>query len=181
MIKNLTGNCEKDETLWKSIRKCTIRLCVQQFLFKTIHSTQMIGAVWTRIEGFEQRSMCTTCEETENMNHILLRCTARPVELIWNLAKRMWPHDCVPWPELSQGAIMGCGCLSAQIREDDNQDTQRNEQDEWSNDHYKGAACLLQILISKAAHLIWVMRCKRVIQEQTHNVEKIEQRWYMLK
>ena len=76
MIKNLTGNCEKEETLWKSIRKCTIRLCVQQFLIKMIHSTQMIGAAWTRNQGFEQRSMCTTCEETENMNHILLRRTA---------------------------------------------------------------------------------------------------------
>ena len=49
-----------------------------------------------------------------------------------------------------------------------------------SNNQYKGAACLLQILISKVAHLIWVMRCERVIQEQTHSVEEIEQRWYKL-
>ena len=75
-IKNLTRNSEKDETLWKSIRKRTIRLCVQQFLFKTVHSTQMIGAVWTKILGFKQRSMCTTCEETKNMNHILPSCMA---------------------------------------------------------------------------------------------------------
>ena len=177
-ITNLTGNCEKDETLWKSIRKRTIRLCLQQFLFKTIHSTQMIGAVWMKILGFEQRSACTSCKEMESMSHIQISCKTRPVELIWNLAKRTWPHNCAPWPELSLGTIMGCGCLSAQTKEDNNQDAQRNKQREWSNDQHKGAGRLLQILISKVAHLIWVMRCKRVIQERTHSMEEIEQRWY---
>ena len=108
----------------------------------------------------------------------MISCTAHPVETIWNLAKRTWPHDCTPWPELSLGAIMGCGCLSAQNKEDDNQDAQRNEQAEWSNDQHKGAEHLLQILISKVAHLIWVMRCERVIHERMHSVEEIEQRWY---
>ena len=179
-IKNLTGNWEKDETLWKSLRKRTIRIRVQQFLFKTIHSTQMIGAVWTRIPSFEHRRVCTTCGETENMNHILLRCTARPVEMVWNLAQITWPHDCAPWPELSLGAIMGCGCLSAQPGEDldEGQNAQRDEQAGWSNDQHKGAARLLQILISEAAHLIWVMRCERVIQERTHGDDEIEKRWY---
>ena len=73
---------------------------------------------------------------------------------------------------------MGCGCLSAAIRENDNQDEQRNEQAEWSKDQHKGVTRLLQILISEVAHLIWVMRCERVIQEHTHCAEEIEQRWY---
>ena len=58
------------------------------------------------------------------------------------------------------------------------QDAQRNKQAEWSNDQYKGATHLLQILISKVAHLIWVMRCERVIQERTHSNKEIEGRWY---
>src|SRR5258708_4058734 len=44
----------------------------------------------------------------------------------------------------------------------------------------QGARCLLQILISEAAYLIWVLRCERVIQEppHTHTVNKIEARWF---
>lgn len=41
----------------------------------------------------------------------------------------------------------------------------------------KGATHLLQISISEAAHLIWVLRCERVIQEKRHNDEEISARW----
>ena len=37
--------------------------------------------------------------------------------------------------------------------------------------------CLLQITISKAAHLLWVLCCKRVIQEKKHTHEEVIQRW----
>jgi hypothetical protein len=36
---------------------------------------------------------------------------------------------------------------------------------------------LLQIIISEAAHIIWVLRCERVIQEKQHTPEEIEMRW----
>ena len=41
----------------------------------------------------------------------------------------------------------------------------------------KGATRLLQILISEAAHLIWVLRCERVIQEKRHEGREIVARW----
>ena len=46
------------------------------------------------------------------------------------------------------------------------------------HNHLRGASRLLQITISEAAHLIWVLRCERVIQEKTHTPEEIEARWY---
>jgi hypothetical protein len=36
---------------------------------------------------------------------------------------------------------------------------------------------LLQIIISEAAYLIWVLRCERVIQERTHSESEIKTRW----
>ncbi|KAF8490807.1 hypothetical protein F5888DRAFT_1950880, partial [Russula emetica] len=47
----------------------------------------------------------------------------------------------------------------------------------------RGAKRLLQILLSEAAHLIWVLRCERVIQdeeneERTHTDREIRTRWF---
>jgi len=41
----------------------------------------------------------------------------------------------------------------------------------------KGMKRLLQILISESAHLIWVLRCERAIQNKSHSCSEIESRW----
>ena len=41
-----------------------------------------------------------------------------------------------------------------------------------------GETQLLQILISESTHLIWVLRCERVLQEKRHNMEEIMKRWH---
>jgi hypothetical protein len=92
-IKALMGSYETDKTIWKGIRKHTIQLRVQQFLFKAIHSTPMVGGVWLNIPGYQHRASCNTCGTIEDMAHILLTCTAGPATTIWNLAKEMWPHE----------------------------------------------------------------------------------------
>lgn len=104
-----TGSDETNETIWKSIRKCTIHLQVQQFLFKAIHNNPMVGEVWLNIEGFQQRGSCTPCATIENMNHILISCTIGPVDIIWNLAKELWPYNNSQWLEINLGTIFGCG------------------------------------------------------------------------
>ena len=99
-----------------------------------MHGTQMVGAVWTKIPGLEQRGTCATCNTSESMSHILIHCTALPATTVWNLAKELWPHDSAPWPQLSLGAILGCSCLSAQIREnEDEQNEPRNEDRKWTS------------------------------------------------
>lgn len=42
----------------------------------------------------------------------------------------------------------------------------------------RGVSRLLQIMISEAVHLIWVLRCERVIQEKTHTPEEVKARWF---
>ena len=41
-----------------------------------------------------------------------------------------------------------------------------------------GKSRLLRILLSKSAHLIWVLRCERVIQETLHTNEVGKTPWY---
>jgi hypothetical protein len=43
--------------------------------------------------------------------------------------------------------------------------------------HYKNLTWIPQILWSEATHLIWVLRCERVIQDTHHSREDIRRRW----
>ncbi|KAN0128267.1 hypothetical protein V8E53_013936, partial [Lactarius tabidus] len=152
-IKAYTGSEETNETIWESIRKCTIYLHVQQFLYSCpIHNTPMIGEVWFRIEGFQRRGLCTLCGATENMEHILLLCNVGMATDIWGFAKKLWPHENIKWPEINLGTIFGCGCLMAKYEGQAN----RIVQDKDANLKLRGMMCLLQIMILEAAQLIWV-------------------------
>ena len=173
-ITAYTGLDETDGTIWRSTRKRTIRLRVQQFLFKAIHNTPMVGEVWLNIEGFQHRGSCTPCGTIENMNHILLSCAVGPVDIIWDMAKKLWPYNNIKWPEISLGTIFGCGCITTK---EENR-AERNTRRRGSTLKQRGATRLLQITILEAAHLIWVLRCERVIQEKTHMQEEIVARWY---
>lgn len=173
-ILTYTGSDETNESIWQGIRKRTIRLRVQQFLYKAIHNTPMIGEVWFNIEGFHQRGTCTPCDATENMSHILLSCRVGPVNTIWDLARRLWPHNDIQWPEINLGTILGCGSLTTKA----NDQNGINNRAVGPSRRQRGATRLLQITISEAAHLIWVLRCERVIQEITHSQEVIVSRWY---
>jgi hypothetical protein len=108
------------------------------------------------------------------MEHILTQCTATPTGTIWNLAQNTWPHNPNLWLEISIGIIMGCGSITPPK-------TPPEEANQTQNNVPKGATRLLQILISKSAHLIWVLRCERVIQDRTqnraHTTNEIHQRW----
>ncbi|KAH9071067.1 hypothetical protein EDB83DRAFT_2221492 [Lactarius deliciosus] len=174
-----TGKWETDETIWKSMRKRTIRLRVQQFLYKSVHGTQMIGDVWYKIPNHEQRGKCEICNMTESMTHILLYCRSNSVDLIWELAKDLWPYDPEKWPPINLGLILGVGCLSYDppISAQQGNAPLDNERARQKKDEKKGASRLLQILVSEAAHLIWVTRCERVIQEKTHSPHEIKTRW----
>ncbi|KAH9027322.1 hypothetical protein EDB85DRAFT_1868421 [Lactarius pseudohatsudake] len=107
------------------------------------------------------------------MEHILIACETNAVRIAWDLAKKLWPHEDIPWPELSVGAILGSGCLSPK------NDAPLNEEDRRKDAHleHKAATRLLQITISETAHLIWVLRCERVIQELQHSPREIKARW----
>ena len=164
------GNLETDESLWKGTRNPNIRTRIQQFLYKTLHGTQKIGRFWSNITEYENRQNCTICNVTESMEHILIHCAAIPTRTIWNLARNTWPHDPDLWPDISIGTIMGCGSLAIP------------NANPLENAHpprriREGKKRLLQILVSESAHLIWVLKCERVIQEHIHTANETYHRW----
>jgi ribonuclease HI len=81
-------------------------------------------------------------------------------------------YDNIRWPEIDLGTIIGCGSLHLLTNNAPINDNQQN-----TEKIKQGPTCLLQILISEAAYLIWAMRCKRTMQGKTHNMNKIEGRW----
>jgi hypothetical protein len=175
-LETYNGNLETDETLWLGTRNRNLRPRIQQFLYKSLHGTQKIGDFWKHVQNFETRQLCTTCTTSptiETMEHILTSCAATPTEEIWKLAENTWPHARHLWPEISIGLILGCGSIAPpkpEPRPDDGANQDRGHIP-------KGATRLLQILLSEAAYLIWVLRCERVIQVRTHSTSEIRTRW----
>ena len=174
-IERYTGESETDETIWMSIRKPILRTRVQQFLYKTLHQTHMVGSIWGHIPGFGHRKYCTTCFNVDSMEHILTRCPVNTREITWDLAKKTWPHGREHWPEISLGLILGTGCINIPWQRP--QPQQANQPERRTPTKWQGATRLLQILISEAAHLVWVLRCERVIQNKQHTDNETKARW----
>jgi len=133
----------------------------------------MIGKYWRHIDGYEERETCATCNETESMSHILTQCKEKHTQLIWELAKTLWPHRNIPWPEVNMGTILGCGCINlcpGRLR--------RNNQRQNKKITHRGPTRLSQIILSESAYLIWVLRCEKVIQEKLLSEREIRARWY---
>ncbi|KAN0109167.1 hypothetical protein V8E52_009598, partial [Russula decolorans] len=173
-IRNFNRHQETDASVWKSFRKPILRTRVQQFYYKSVHQALMVGDVWNHIPNYEYRKTCRTCNTTESMTHILTQCATRANRIIWNLAEQTWPHHNDPWPVITIGLILGISCLN--IPSNDNQQNclERNPR---TLAIQKGKIRLLQILISESAHLIWVLRCERMIHEDEHMDEEIKTRW----
>ena len=175
-LQDFTGNLETDETIWRGLKRPAIRPKVQQFLYKMMYSTQKTGEFWGDVPDNEDRQFCKTCRVTETMEHILLHCNEQAVSMIWYLAKELWPHNNPPWPNISFGLILGCGSITPPSRSPPREGT--NDNDRRNISLTRGTVRLLQILITEAAHLIWAIRCERVITEKIHNANEIRSRWY---
>ncbi|KAJ3753758.1 hypothetical protein EV360DRAFT_96894 [Lentinula raphanica] len=119
----------------------------------TAHNGYKIGDYWTNIPGFEQRANCMHCGATESMEHVLAECEASGQRLESKKSN---------WIEVSFGVILGCGLIKIQDQE---------------GKHLTGDSRLLRILVSESAHLIWKLRCERVIQGREITESEIKQRW----
>jgi len=164
---------ETDETIWNGLRNTTVRLKIRQFLYKALHGTQKVGNYWSHINGHETRSACAFCESTESMDHILIHCHEPVPSTIWSLARQIWPHSQNLWPLPSLGIILGCGAIHLPPNQPTNLPPLNTRPA-----GKRGIKRLLQILLSKSTHLIWVLRCERVIQECQHSIPEIQARWF---
>ncbi|EPQ52940.1 hypothetical protein GLOTRDRAFT_46143, partial [Gloeophyllum trabeum ATCC 11539] len=180
-IHEITHQLETDSQIWQSWRNRNLRPEIRQYLHKAFHGTQKIGDYWDPIPNYGHRAVCPYCgDTTETMEHIWLECDAPERRIIWHLAASLWPEQNGPWPNLAFGAILGCGKLSIPTSNAPNaeQNPGAEQGDGPGRKHTAaGMSRLLQILVSESAHLIWALRCLRVIQEKTLSPRAICARW----
>ena len=108
-----------------------------------------------------------------SMDHILAQCPSLSTQKMWFLACQTWPHDPNLWLEIKLGTIIGTGCLSCQ--QCANYENAAPTPCPMLKDQAKQR--LLQIILSKAAHLVWVLRCKHVICNANINKPRICKCW----
>ncbi|KAJ6447677.1 hypothetical protein C8R45DRAFT_850724, partial [Mycena sanguinolenta] len=137
-----------DENIWSAVRAKEILPRASQFLWKGLHNAQRIGHYWMHIPECEDCAMCHACGVTEDLKHILTKCTSPGQEIIWKAAKDLWLMKEDKWPDVSLGTILGCGL--AEFRDE------RGRQK-------RGTQRLYRILMSESAHLVWLIRNDRVI------------------
>lgn len=84
------------------------------------------------------------------MTHVLTECDAPGQRIIWTLAESLWEKkNPNTWPEITNIGSIIRGSLA-------NFTTAEGQRDPGSNRFFR-------ILISESAHLIWRIRCRRVI------------------
>ena len=162
-VETVNGHSVTNRSIWKGCRNIDIRRPIQTFLFKAVNGALRVGDFWNNIPTFEHRARCASCNSPESLEHILLECSHPTVAQIWTLAKTFWPSPTPPWPDTSLGTLLGCGSIALPSPED--------------QPRGKGPSRLLRIVLSESLHLIWVLRCERVIQGTQHTPMAVETRW----
>ncbi|OJT08309.1 LINE-1 retrotransposable element ORF2 protein [Trametes pubescens] len=134
--------------VWCALRRDPVSRPIRDFLWKTIHGAQKVGTYWKHIPGFEERAICEACGATEDMKHILTSCCVPGQNLVWRVVIKMLSRKGIAVPPISLGLALG-GPLFVVHTEDGGVD--------------QGATRAARLLLSEAVHVIWVLRCERVI------------------
>ncbi|KAI0641794.1 hypothetical protein C8Q79DRAFT_918924 [Trametes meyenii] len=157
------------EGIWRSLYKKGVMRECRQYLWKAIHDAFMVGKHWQREkmpELLQQRALCKTCGELEDMRHILLKCKAHGQGAVWDLLRRTWGLTGKQWVTPSWGLAVAPGCYRVEDQVATGKPTAMEE--------------LWTILWSESVYLIWKIRCERVIQNDGRDftLEEITNRWY---
>lgn len=167
-VQGFSGNLPTDASIWRALRSPDIARNVRNFLWKTVHQLQKIGDYWDNIPTLEIRVMCHSCEEVENMDHILFGCKEVGPAEVWALAKGLWKRKGGGWPDPART----CDVLAATMAD---LRTDRGKR-------RPGATRLYKILITESVFLIWKLRNERVIRgvdSETggHTPREVRNRW----
>ncbi len=141
-----------DSAIWKSLRTRHVSRQATQFMWMAIHDGYMIGNHWLRPKmsaELQERATCSICGECETMSHVVLNCDAIGQRTVWRLLRQTWQLTGKQWHDPNWGTTFGAAC--AVFRTDKGTRLPATEQ-------------LWCILCTEALHLIWKLRCERVIQ-----------------
>ncbi|KAL1670929.1 hypothetical protein EV122DRAFT_227326 [Schizophyllum commune] len=162
------GYAPTDEKIWKAIRHKDLQLECRYFLWMLTHDAYRVGDQWMHEkapEDIRRRAYCQVCDgAVETMHHILFDCESTERALIWGLTRSLWELTGEEWREPSLGIVVGAACGSFYTDE---------------GDPKFGRDRLWTILIGDSAHLIWKLRCERVIKREgaPFSEAEVKRRW----
>ncbi len=143
-----------ERSIWKSLRRRHMSRAASQFIWMAIHDGYMIGTHWLRPnmpEDLQARAVCRICGECETMTHITLECEAVGQKIVWELLREMWQLTQAQWHEPCWGTTFGAACAVFKTPDGGRKTAAEN---------------LWCILCTESLHLIWRLRCERVIQKE---------------
>lgn len=167
-LREMNGSTPTTERIWKSLRCRDTPRKITDFLWKATHNAYKIGKYWKNIEGLEERATCKICPQIESMEHILTECPSNERKTVWEEAKSLCEKRKIKWTTPTIGTILGLNLATA--RDD------RGKQD-------NPKTRFLRIILAEAAHLIWKVRCERVINEDKYSwgrvpsTQEIKAKW----
>ncbi|TFK80515.1 hypothetical protein K466DRAFT_636861 [Polyporus arcularius HHB13444] len=151
-----------ETTIWKSFRGRHVSRQAAQFMWMAMHDGYMIGSHWMRPnmpDELRTRAYCGTCGETETMSHIAFECETKGQGVVWSLLKATWELTMARWHEPCWGTTFGAACAVFKSDEGSRKPALEN---------------LWCILCTEALHLIWKLRCERVIQRDGEEFTEAE-------
>ena len=167
-IKDTFQETPTDEAIWKSMRHRDITRKIKDFLWKNAHGIYKLGDVWKHIPGYENRATCPICQKSETLEHIITECNSTERKTVWEETNKLWSKRYNEEITITEGTVLGGGI--AKFKKQNNKpDTTKNR--------------LYRILITESAHLIWVLRCERRIENEDepskhHTANAVRNRWY---
>jgi hypothetical protein len=155
------------EEIWKSFRNKDLSDKQEYFLWMATHDAYQTGLKWQHYSDPElkSRTTCAHCQgEIEDLDHILTKCETPGQNEIWDLAEDLWRSKQLEWSKPGLGTILGSQCITVR-----SQDEKR----------LGGESRLRRLLTIESAHLIWKLRCERIMSNKNREFsqEEIRNRW----
>ncbi|KAJ3804682.1 hypothetical protein F5876DRAFT_53074 [Lentinula aff. lateritia] len=146
--------------IWKGLRHGDFTREARHFLMMTAHDAYMVGTHWDKFNrrpDLQIRATCRKCNVTETMEHILTECNCNGQKTVWRLAEELWEKKGHKWHGIDLGIILTCGLPTL-----------------GKNKSTQGDSRLYRIIISDSARLIWLIRNKRVCNDDGQEASEIE-------
>ncbi|KAL0562895.1 hypothetical protein V5O48_019183, partial [Marasmius crinis-equi] len=161
----------EEQAIWKALRLPEFSKKLRQFLWMTAHDAYMVGDKWNRDSypvEVKNRRWCEHCPgKEESMEHILTQCESPGQGEVWDLAETVWNNKCseTEWFKPGIDTIIGAGLAKTEKAK--------------PSENNSGENRLWRILIAESAHLIWVMRCERILEKENtaFSENEVRARW----
>ncbi|KAG6914510.1 hypothetical protein DXG01_009287 [Tephrocybe rancida] len=164
-----TGKRISDPLIWRAIRNPDLSRQARYFLWMLLHDAYKVGSHWNRDTmppELKARARCAEDGQLETMEHILSECSSPGQKEIWRLAQTLWTKKTRngKWRQPSTPSILVNAMAPDQGK--------KNEPDD-------GTPRFLKLLTTESAHLIWKLRCERVIRNENQklSITEVENRW----